>query len=112
MQRTPQMAQAFKNIELNISFYNQNQITWANKFPIPGDRIDVSVSHRGHGDDGPVQSGGHRVEHRPLLVLLPDVCEAAEYQHAHDDDQHEQPQLFVTEIRGTLDYSNYYDNAR
>ena len=72
----------------------------------------VAVPHRSHGDDGPVQGGGHRVEHRPLLVLLADVGHPAEYQHAHDDDQHEQSQLFVTEIRGTLDYSNYYDNAR
>ena len=74
--------------------------------------MDVAVPHRSHGDDGPVQGGGHRVEHRPLLVLLPDVGQPAEDQHAHDDDQHQQPQFLVAEIRGTIEYSNYYDNAR
>ena len=61
--------------------------------------MNIPVSHRGHGDDGPVQGGGHGVKHRPLLVLLPHVGEAAEYQHAHDDDQHEEPELFITEYK-------------
>ena len=55
----------------------------------------VAVPHRSHGDDGPVQGGGHRVEHRPLLVLLPDVGQSAEDQHPHDDHEHQQPQLLV-----------------
>ena len=58
--------------------------------------MDVAVAHRGHGDDGPVEGGGHRVEHRPLLVLLPDVGQPAEDQHPHDDHQHQEAQLFIT----------------
>ena len=71
--------------------------TWSYKFSKPGGGGDVTVAHRGHGDDGPVQSLRHRDEHRPLLVLLPDVGQPAEYQHPHDDHQHQQPQLLVAE---------------
>ena len=61
--------------------------------------MNISVANGCHRDDRPVQGCGHRVKHRPLLVLLPDVSEAAEYQHAHDDDQHEQPQLLVAVLQ-------------
>ena len=53
----------------------------------------------------------HRDELRVRLVLLGDVGQAAEDQHPHDDHQHQQPELFVTKIRGRLDYSNCSDNA-
>ena len=39
----------------------------------------------------------HRDELRVRLVLLGDVGQAAEDQHPHDDHQHQQPELFVTE---------------
>jgi hypothetical protein len=36
-----------------------------------------------------------------LLVLLADVGQPAEDEHAHDDHQHEQAQLFVAELYTT-----------
>ena len=33
------------------------------------------------------------------LVLLRDIGQATEDQHPHDDHEHQQPQLFVTESR-------------
>ena len=63
----------------------------------------LPVANRGHGDDGPVERLRHRDEHRPLLVLLPHVGQAAEDEHPHDDDQHEQTQLLVTGGQGYLD---------
>ena len=53
-------------------------LTWAHESAEPADGVDVAVSHRGHGDDGPVQRGGHRVEHGPLLVLLTHIRQAWE----------------------------------
>ena len=44
---------------------------------------NVTVPGAGHGDDGPVQGLGQRVEHRVRLVLLQSVAQASEYQHAH-----------------------------
>ena len=71
--------------------------TWSNKFSKPGGGGDVSVAHRGHGYDGPVQSLRHRYEHRPFLVLLSDVGQSAKYQHSHDDHKHQEAQLFIAE---------------
>ena len=39
----------------------------------------------------------HRDELRVLFVLLRDIGQPTEDQHPHDDDQHEQAELFVTE---------------
>ena len=39
----------------------------------------------------------HRDELRVRLVLLGDVGQAAEDQHPHDDHQHQEAQLFITE---------------
>ena len=47
-------------------------LTWAHESAEPADGVDVAVAHRGHRDDGPVEGGGHRVEHRARLIL-PDV---------------------------------------
>ena len=41
----------------------------------------------------------HRDELRVGLILLGDVGQPTEDQHAHDDHQHQQTKLFVTEIR-------------
>ena len=38
---------------------------------------------------------GHGYEHGAGLVLLPDVGQAREDEHSHDDHQHQQPQLLV-----------------
>ena len=40
---------------------------------------------------------GHGDELGVLLVLLTDVGEAAEDEHAHDDHQHQQTQLLVAD---------------
>ena len=55
----------------------------------------LSPTH--HSDDGPVEGGGHGVEHGAGLVLLPDVGQAREDEHPHDDHQHQQPQLLVAD---------------
>ena len=52
------------------------KLTWAHEFPEPADWVNVAVSDTGHGDDGPVQRGGHRVEHGALLVLLTHIRQA------------------------------------
>ena len=46
---------------------------------------DVTIAGAGHGDDGPVQGLGQRVERRVLLVLLQGVAQASEDQHPHAD---------------------------
>ena len=47
-------------------------LTWPDQFAKPADGVNVPVAHGGHCDDGPVEGGGHRVEHRARLIL-PDV---------------------------------------
>ena len=39
----------------------------------------------------------HGDEHGVLFILLPNIGEAAEDEHAHDDHQHQQTQLLVAE---------------
>ena len=48
-------------------------VTWSHESSKPADRVDVTVTHGGHGDDGPVEGGGHGVEHGAGLILLPDI---------------------------------------
>ena len=40
----------------------------------------------------------HGNEHGALFILLPDIGEAGEDEHPHDDHQHQQPQLLVAEM--------------
>ena len=49
-----------------------------------GIHVILIVEYLRHGD-----------EHSVLLILLPNVGEAAEDEHAHDDHQHQQTQLLV-----------------
>ena len=56
-------------------------------------RSYVAVARAGHGDDGPVQGLGQRVEHRVRLVLLQGVGQAGHDQHAHRDRHGEEQQF-------------------
>ena len=57
---------------------------------------DVTIAGAGHGDDGPVQGLGQRVERRVLLVLLQGVAQASEDQHPHADCHAQKQQLPAT----------------
>ena len=58
---------------------------WGHQLPGRGAGRDIAVARAGHGDDGPVQGLGQRVEHCVRLVLLQGVAEPGEYQHSHAD---------------------------
>ena len=58
----------------------------------------VDVTCAGHGDDGPVEGLGQRVEHRVRLVLLQGVAQPREYQHAHADRHAEEQQLSASDM--------------
>ena len=47
----------------------------------------------------------HGDEPRVLLVLLRDVCQAGEDEHAHDHHQHQEAEFLVAEIQGN--YGNW-----
>ena len=47
--------------------------------------LQSALTCAGHGDDGPVEGLGQRVERRVRLVLLQGVGQACEYQHPHAD---------------------------
>ena len=59
-----------------LKIWKPSGLTWGDESPEPADGVDVPVADTGHGDDGPVQRGGHRVEHGALLVLLTHICQA------------------------------------
>ena len=65
----------------------------AHKLPSGGGGGNVPVAGAGHGDDGPVQRLGERVELGLLLVLLQGVGQAGEDQHTHAH-SHTQQQQF------------------
>ena len=73
---------------------------WGHQLPGRGPGWDVPVARAGHGDDGPVQGLGQRVEHRVRLVLLQGVAQPSEYQHAHADRHTEEQQLPVAVPQG------------
>ena len=54
----------------------------------------------------------HRDELRVGLILLGDVGKPTEDQHAHDDHQHQQTKLFVTEIRSESESESFLSVLR
>ena len=75
---------------VRIKFYKINKLSQEG---LPG--CDVSISNRCHGDDGPVESGGHGDELVWVGVLLHHECQTREDQHPHDDHQPQESQLLV-----------------
>lgn len=58
-------------------------------------RVYVAVANGGHGDAGPPERLGYGQKLGAGLLLLSEVRQTGEYQHAHGQEQHEQAQLFV-----------------
>lgn len=58
-------------------------------------RVDVAVADCGHGDAGPPERFRYGQELGVGFLLLGEVRQTREYQHAHGQEQHEQAQLLV-----------------
>ena len=81
---------------------------WRYELPPWRLRSDVSIASAGHGDDGPVQGLGQRIERRVRLVLLQGVGQACEYQHPHADSHGEEEQLSGTEFLTSVRHPNIF----
>jgi len=86
-------------------------------------RVNVAVADGGHGDAGPPERLGYGQELGVGFLLLGEVRQAGEYQHAHGQEQHEQAQLLVRvaqrepealeagRVTGQLEYAEYAHDA-
>ena len=88
---TSELAPAWRE----INYFSWNFLTDWEPRTFSQDVRRREVTCAGHGDDGPVQGLGQRVEHRVRLVLLQGVAQPGEYQHPHADRHTEQQQLPV-----------------